>query len=200
MKFFKVSKKVATASIAAGLLLVPLGVMALADDEDTVINANIGSTISITTSGTVDLDITPTEDGSATSDEDTVSVSTNNADGYTLTLANNDSTLTLVGDDGSIAQHTGTFGVPTTLANNSWGYRVDGLGDFGAGPTEAEDNEENLAGLWAGVPANNAPVTINGAGGPVSGDETTVWFGAKADTSKPNGTYTDTVVYTATAL
>lgn len=187
---------------AAILLLVP--VLALAQPyENTVINANIGSTISLTTSGSVGFNIDPTASGSASSAADTVTVSTNNAGGYTLTLEGSSAATSLVDavSTEEIDAHLGTIDSPTTLATNSWGYRADGVGSFGAGPTSPESNQANLSGLWAGVPASGTPDTlINENDPPVSGSAiTTVYYGAKADTSKPVGTYTSTVVYTATA-
>lgn len=199
MKITKL-QKIITASLMATLLVVPAFVSAQAEDEDTIINANIGSTISITTSGTVNLNVTPTLAGAATSSSDTVTVATNNSAGYVLALEDVDADTDL--DDGasnSIAAHAGTIGTPTTLANNSWGYRVDGAGGFGAGPTSAQSSQANLTGTWAGVPANGAADTLKTTASPAAGDTTTVWYGVKADTSKPDGTYTNTVLYTATA-
>jgi hypothetical protein len=170
------------------------------NDDDTVINANIGSTISITTSNTVNLNVTPTLAGSATSASDTITVATNNASGYSLVLENVDNETDLENGASSIPAHTGTFASPSTLANNTWGYRVDSAGDFGAGPTSAENNQANLSGTWAGVPANGAGDTLKTTSSPTAGDVTTVWYGVKADTSNPDGTYSDTVMYTATAL
>lgn len=195
-------RNIVAGGLVVMLLLTPVLVVAQEeDDEDTVINANIGSTISITTSGTVNLNVTPTISGAATSASDTVTVATNNAAGYTLVLENSDDDTNLVNEVvNTIAAHAGTQGTPTTLANNRWGYRVDGVGGFGAGPTDAESNQANLAGTWAGVPENGDANTLKSTSSPTAGDATTVWYGVKADTSNPDGTYTDTVMYTATAL
>lgn len=198
MKITKL-QKIVTAGFVATLLVVPVFVSAQSEDEDTIINANIGSTISITTSGTVNLNVTPTLSGSATSASDTVTVATNNTAGYNLTLEDVDADTDLVNGVNTIDAHTGTQGSPTTLGNNTWGYRVDGVGGFGAGPTAAESNQANLTGSWAGVPAGGSPATIKNTSSPTAGDVTAVWYGVKADTGKPDGTYTDTVLYTATA-
>lgn len=188
----------------AGFVLTALSVVASpiaasAITEDTTINAAIGSTISITTSGTVSINVTPTASGSMSSQSDTVSVSTNNTAGYTLTIANNDTTTNLVNGGNTIAADAGTQASPTSsLTNNRWGYRVDGVGGFGAGATSAESNVASSAYSWAGVPSSASPNTLKNTSTTASGDVTTVWFGVKADTSKPNGTYTDSVVYSAT--
>ena len=191
-------KHVTPVLAAFAVLATPVLASAAVDTENTTINATIGSTITMTTSGTVALAITPDGDGQSSSASDTVSVSTNNASGYYLTLADSDATTTLANGGNSIAAHAGTQGTPTTLANNSWGYRVDGAGGFGAGPASAETNVDTLALTWAGVPATGSPNTLKTTGSTASNDTTTVWYGAKADTSKPNGVYTGTVTYTAT--
>ena len=129
-------------------------VFAASNSSNTVINAAIGSTISISTSGTVTLNITPTASGSATSASDTVSVSTNNATGYTLQLADADATVTLTNGGNTIAAASGTFAAPAALGVNTWGYRIDGAGTFGAGPTSAQSNVASLSGTWAAVPAS----------------------------------------------
>lgn len=182
----------------AVLAVATTPVMASAVTEDTIINATVGSTISMTTSGTVTLNITPDANGQSSSASDSVSVSTNNSAGYTLTLADSDATTTLANGGNTLTAHAGTQGTPTTLANNTWGYRVDSVGGFGVGPTSSETNVDTLALTWAGVPASGSPVTLKTTAATASNDATTVWYGAKADTTKPNGTYTGTVLYTAT--
>ncbi len=187
-------------SIGAGSLFVPATYALPSSSANTIINANIGSTISISTSGTVNLAITPTGTGSATSASDTVSVSTNSSNGYGLQLNDNDANTNLVNGANNIPASTGTWASPiATLANNTWGYRIDGAGSFGTGPTSAQTNVSSLTGKYAAVPALASPQTIKTTATTASGDTTTVWYGAMADTTKPNGTYTDTVVYTATA-
>ena len=187
----------AAVSLGASSLLVPAA-YAVSQTANTVINANIGVTVSISTSGTVNLAITPTSGGSATSASDTVSVSTNDSAGYTLELSSSSAQVTLTNGGNSIAASSGTQTSPVTLANNTWGYRVDGVGGFGSGPTSAQTNQASLSGTWAGIPASGSPNTLKTTATTASGDTTTVWYGAKADTTKPNGTYTDTVTYTAT--
>lgn len=182
-----------------GLVAVPaVRVIAQEDDTDTtVINANIGSTISITSGPAVNLGIVPVSGGAQTSASDTVTVATNNSSGFFLTLENDDANTDLVNGANTIAAHTGTHGTPTALANNTWGYAVPG-GDFDSSYTVIT-NATTSATLWAGVPANGTPVTLKTTAGPASPDDvTTVWYSAKADTTKPDGTYTDTVLYTAT--
>ncbi|MDB5187461.1 MAG: exported protein of unknown function [Candidatus Saccharibacteria bacterium] len=190
--------KAASVLAVMAIVLSPVAAGAAVDTKSTTINATIGSTISMTTSATVAIGITPASSGAASSASDTVTVATNNATGYNLTLADTDATTTLVNGANTIAAHAGTFAAPSTLANNSWGFRVDSAGTFGAGPTIAQTNQANLSGTWAGVPATGSAVTLKTTGATTAGDATTVWYGVKADTTKPSGVYTDSVTYTAT--
>lgn len=190
--------------IVSGLVVATSGVVAPAmanavnTTAGTTINATVSSVISMTTSGTVALAITPTGSGSASSASDTVSVSTNNTAGYNLQLADSDATNTLANGGNTIAAASGTFAAPAAMAVNTWGYRVDGAGTFGAGPTAAQTNVASLAGTWAGVPVSGSPHTIKSTSSVATNDTTTVWYGARVDTSKPNGIYTGTITYTAT--
>lgn len=192
------TKQLALGFAAVAVAVTPVMASAATQSANTTINATIGSTISVTTSGTVALAITPDGNGQSSSASDTVTVNTNNAAGYVLTLADNDATTTLANGGNSLTAHTGTQASPTTLANNTWGYRVVNVGGFGASATSAETNVDTLALTWAGVPATGSPNTLKTTASTATNDVTTVWYGAKADTSKPNGVYTGTVTYTAT--
>lgn len=185
-----------TAFIGASVLMPTA--FAASDSKDTTINAIIGSSISLTTSTTVNLNITPTASGSATSAMDSVKVSTNNTAGYNLQLADKDATVTLTKGVDTIAATSGTFAAPAAMGANSWGWRVDGAGTFGAGVTTAQNNAASLTGTWAAMPASGSPVTIASTSATAVNEETKVWYGAFIDSSKPNGTYTDVVTYTAT--
>lgn len=194
----KVKKVLPMGVVALAVALSPIVASAAADTKSTTINATINSVISMTTSGTVAFSITPASGGIASSNSDTVTVSTNNSTGYNLTLSNNDTTLTLANGGNTIAAHSGTWATPTTLANNSWGYRIVNLGNFGATATSPETNVANLTGTWAGVPSSASAQTLKSTGSTASGDVTTVLYGVKADTTKASGVYTDSVTYTAT--
>jgi len=196
MKNKKTAAMVSVVLVLAGLV-IPVAVYAAVDSETTTINANLGSTISITTSGSVTLNVTPVSGGSQTSASDTVSVSTNNSTGYYLTLADSDADTDLENGANAIVAHAGTQASPTALANNRWGYRVDGAGGFSTGGA-VENNVTSSSITYAGVPASGSPNTIKTTGTTASGDTTTVWYAVKADTTNPNGTYSDTVTYTAT--
>lgn len=172
-------------------------VIASAATADTTVNAVVGSTITITTSGTVTINLTPTSGGVVSSASDTVTVNTNNTAGYILTLADQDTNTSLVNGSDTIAAHTGTQAAATALATNSWGYAVGGVDDFDPSYSAETDNGSSTSN-WAGVPSSAAPNTIKTTAATATNDVTTVWYGVKVDSSKPNGTYSDIVTYTAT--
>lgn len=194
-------QRVTSATIAMsvfGLAVTPAIASAVSDSADTTINANIGSAISITTSTTVAIGLTPTAGGVVSSASDTVTVNTNEMLGYTLTLSSADTDTDLVSGGNEIVAHAGTFGSPTALANNTWGYRIVGAGGFGSTAYSGETNAGSSTSTWAGMSSSASPTTIKTTSSPATGDATTVWYGVKATASQPNGTYSDTVTYTAT--
>jgi len=180
------------------LLLGPIAAGAVSSTANTTITAALASTISVTSSSTLTLNVTPASGGSQTTDKDVVSVTTNNATGYALTLSDTDSNNNLVNGGNTIAATTGTYASPVILPNNSWGYRVDSLGSFGAGPTTATTNQTSNALLFAAVPVLASPQQIKTTATTASSDVTNVWYSVKVDGTKPNGNYSDQVVYTAT--
>jgi hypothetical protein len=188
----------ATVVAVAGTVLIPAASFAAVDTKSTTIDAVIASVISMTTSGTVTINITPTGVGSASSSSDTVSVSTNRAAGYNLKISDTDTTLTLQNGANTLAAASGTYAAPAALGNNTWGWRIDGAGTFGAGPTSAQTNQASLSGTWAAIPSSASPTTVKTTATTATNDTTTVWYGAMADTTKVDGTYTDSVTYTAT--
>lgn len=182
------------------IVLVVFPAMAAANTATTTITAQISSTISaFTTSSAITLGpFTPIVGGTQASASDTITVSTNAINGYSLTLQSNTASTNLVNGANTIATSAGTTASPVTLVNNTWGWREDSLSGFGAGPTNA--GNANSA-TYAAFPATGAPVTLTArASGPYSSNVHTVWYSVKADTSKPNGNYVNTALYTATAL
>jgi len=199
-KIIKLQAAAAGVGVAAlaAFAVVP-GAFAASNSDSTTITANLGSTISVSSGPSVTLNVTPTAGGSITTASDTVTVSTNESNGYTLALSTSTATTALTGSPtGSIPASAGTQAVPVSLAANTWGYRVDGQGGFGAGPTTVVNNQATESHTWAGVPAVSAANIINTTTGAASGESTTVWYGLNATTASAGGTYTNTVVYTAT--
>jgi hypothetical protein len=190
--------------LGATLIVAAFGIIAVpgitgAATANTTINSSIGSTISVTSSGTVTANVTPTSSGAQTIAEDTVAVSTNNTTGYTLQVSDSDTTTTLVSGSNSIPAASGTVGSPVAQTVNTWGFRVDGLGGFGAGPTSAQSSAAIGSIKFAGMPASTSPVTIKTTSTTAASDQTSVWYGVAANTSQPAGSYSGQVTYTATA-
>lgn len=155
--------------------------------------------ISISTSGTVSLNVTPAPAGACTTQSDNVSVLTDDPNGYTLTLANSSTNQSLVNGSATINTTNATQASPAALAANSWGYRVDGIGGFGSGPTSSQTNINLNSTTFAQVPASNAPPDVL-ANTSVAADpavSTTVWYSVCANTTETSGTYLSQVTYSA---
>lgn len=157
--------------------------------------------ISLTSNGTISVDVTPTSTGRCTIQSDTASVLTDDSNGYTLTLADSSTNTALDDGSGTIPATTATFASPAALTANKWGYRVDGLGSFGSGPTTAQSNIAPPSSTFAGIKASNltADTIATTATAANPAQTTIVWYGACADTSVSSGTYTTQVTYTAVA-
>lgn len=187
----------ASALLITGVVSSPIIASAASNSANTTINASVGSTIGITTGTTVALSLTPTAGGVVSSSSDTVTVNSNNTSGYTLTLADSDANVNLTSGGNSISAHSGTFASPSALSANTWGYAVANTGGFDASYS-SESNNATSSSVWAGVPASGAPVQLKTTTGAAVNDTTTVWYGARATSSQPGGTYSGTVTYTAT--
>jgi hypothetical protein len=189
--------------LGAAMLAGAVGLPAVAGaaTTSTTINSAISSVISVFTSnGTVTANVTPTGAGAQTIASDTLTVSTNDTLGYTLQIADSDATTTLTSGGNTIPASSGSQGTPVAQSANTWGYRVDSVGGFGAGPTSGQSSAAISGTIkFAGMPANSSPNTIKTTATTASNDTTTVWYGVAANTSQPTGTYSDTITYTATA-
>jgi hypothetical protein len=155
--------------------------------------------ITLTSSTSIAANITPSGSTKCSVVKDDVSVRTGSSTGYTLQLSDTDTNTNLVRTGGgTIAATSGTRNVSTVLSANTWGYRVDGVGSFGAGPTSAATNASIPTSTYAGVPvygsSDSIATTATAASVAVI---TPVWYGICSNTSIPAGTYTDTVLYTA---
>lgn len=189
--------------VSLAVIASPALVSAAFDTENTVVSVSVGSVISVTTDSTVAISLTPTAGGVVSSNSDTVLVSTNNATGYNLGVADSDATTTLASGGNNFPASSGTKAAPIALANNTWGFAVatatTGIGTNGFDASySAESNNASSTSKWAGMPASGAPVMLKTTATTATSDSTTVWYAAKATTAQPNGTYTGTVTYTAT--
>lgn len=198
MKKQRILKHLTIASLSLAsfaFIAAPLGVKA----ADTTVSVSVSGVLTtFTTSGTVTLGaLTPNATGTQSINNDVVTVGTNDTDGFTLTLNDADTTYTLASGGNSFANSSATPASPAALSNNTWGWRVDSLGGFGAGPTGAASNAAPSSLTFAGIPANASPYTLRTTSATGS-QATNVWYSARANDSQPTGTYTNTVTYTAT--
>lgn len=158
--------------------------------------------ISLSSSGSVALDITPSGASTLCSvQSDSVTATTNSSTGYTVTVTDGDTATTLnSGGGATIATTSGTATSPTTLTANKWGYRIDGIAGFGAGPTGALSSGSIPVLTFAGIPASNGtPDTVRTTSSADTGTVSTpVWYGLCVDSTITAGSYADNIVYTAT--
>lgn len=157
--------------------------------------------VSLTSSGSINLNITPSAGTTCTVGSDSVAVTTDSSSGYTLQLNDTDTANQLAGaaTGSSIPATSATSGSPAALSAGHWGYRVDGMGSFGAGPTSALSNGAVPGVTFAAVPlSSGTPDTIATTSVPADpAVTTTVWYGVCASTAQASDTYTDNVTYTA---
>jgi hypothetical protein len=188
-------------ALGLSLLLVVFAVSSTTHAVSTSVSSTISSVISLfTSSGTVNINATPTSGGVQTIANDVITVSTNDSSGYTLKLAETGAGTTLLSGSNTIAAISGTQASPAYETAGTWGYRVDSIGGFGAGPTSSVSNAAISATLkFAPVPVTASPDTIKTTATTASSDTTNVWYGVAVNTSTPSGTYTNSVTYTATA-
>lgn len=203
----RIARQIMAGGVVLLLLFIFVGGRAYADTTDSTVygggsygGCNYGScTITLTSGSSISLDILPTQTGKCTVKSDTASVLTDNPNGYDLTMTTSTTDTAMIGSSASINTSSGTAAAPTTLAMNTWGYRVDGLSGFGSGPTGAQDSGNVPSVTFAGVaPSDQVGVSLassTGAADPA--EDTVVWYGACVDASTPAGTYTTTVLYTA---
>lgn len=181
-------------------VVIALPLVAEAATASTTISSVVSATISLSTSGTVNINVTPTGAGVQTISNDVATVSTNDVAGYTLQLAETGASSNLVSGGNTIAPSSGSQTTPAVETANSWGYRVDSIGGFGAGPTSGVSNAAISGTIkFAAVPATASPNTIKTTAITATNDTTNVWYGIAANTTAPSGTYTNSVTYTATA-
>ena len=201
-------KRIASIAIVVSLLFIFSNPLVAATTNGDYGEGTYGScaygaacSISITSSGSVSLNVAPTTSGVCTTQSDSVAVLTDDANGYMLTMNDNSTNTALLNGGSSISSTTGTFASPAALTDNSWGYRVDSLGSFGSGPTTSQSNTALNSTTFAAIEASNVtPDTL--ASTSTAADPavtTTVWYGVCADSTIPSGSYTTQVTYTALA-
>lgn len=191
--------------LAGGIFLSGENVRADTTDSATYGSGGFGKcdygacTITLTSGGTTNVNVVPTTTGKCAVQSDTPSVLTDSSTGYSLTMTTSTTNNAMTGSSGSIAASSGTSAAPTTLAMNTWGYRVDGVAGFGAGPTSSQASGSVPSTSFAGVPPSNLAGTIVASSNSIANPavSTTVWYGVCANSSAAAGNYSVVVTYTA---
>ena len=177
--------------LVLGAMLFPsLPTAVQAEESGSTANLNVESAVAITLPDTVAIDVTPTPDGTFSSSNVNLSVSTNNNSGYALYFAttgddnhmhsqNQATTETIAPVSGSVTQ--------ATFANNTWGYNL----------RAASEGDANASTQYQAVPTSG-DTALKTTSAP-SNDSYNLTFGAKVNTSIPSGTYTNTVAVSVVA-
>ena len=177
--------------LVLGAMLFPsLPTAVQAEESGSTANLNVESAVAITLPDTVAIDVTPTPDGTFSSSNVKLSVSTNNNSGYALYFAttgddnhmhsqNQATTETIAPVSGSVTQ--------ATFANNTWGYNL----------RAASEGDANADTRYQAVPESGG-TALKTTSAP-SNDSYNLTFGAKVNTSLPSGTYTNTVAVSVVA-
>ena len=184
---------------ALAAMTLPFAAVADTVTTNTDVNLTINPVISSYTSGpTVTLGaITPDTTGKQSIASDSVTANTNDTAGLTMTMASSTAVTTMVSGSNTIAATGGTPAAPVALTNGTWGWRIDSLGTFGAGPTSVISNAAPNAGTFAAMPATGSPYTIHTTA--TTGSTTrTVWYSSRVNNAQAVGAYTATVTYTIT--
>ena len=171
---------------------------------DTEVALNIDSVINISAPTTATLNCTPGATAAAAqlcTTTATVGVGTNNITGYTLQMnATNGSPTALTNSAASPAATIPTLSQAYSSANfpvNSWGY-TGGLDK--SSETGGYNCSANYCPVLAyeSTSSNYAPNhVIKVTDAPAVTSNTNITFGAKVDISKPSGTYSTSVTFTA---
>lgn len=154
--------------------------------------------ISLGSSGEVNLSLMSSAGTSCSVANDAVTVSTRSSTGYNVTLSTITpaQTLTGAGNSETIDPISGTDAAPVTLEPNTWGYRVD-AGNFGVGPTSSMTNVAVSGLTFAEVPSPGYPSYVASSNAAATNATTNVWYGVCVDSAKVADTYTNDLVYTA---
>ena len=153
-----------------GLMLFPaLPDSASAEETTSKLSLAISPTLSLSLQDTVNLNVTPTQNGTFSSSTATLAISTNNETGYSLYMATSNGNNTLT------SQNPNTTDTISAISSD----------------------ENGIPSTYQAVPTDNtiALTTTSTA----SSDSYNLTFGAKVDTSLPSGTYSNQVIVSAVA-
>ncbi len=182
MKFVNQSLRKLLSLFLAGLALVASAVIPLAQASPYgmgIYSANVpyGSetSIALSTTGNVNMQVTPTEAGTLVTATNTVTVTSTDVVGYKLYISSLTSSNMVNGPSTISASSNVTA---AALASNTWGYNTDASSNF--------------------IGSTTTDTLIKTANGPyTAGDPTTVTYGLNVNHAKAAGKYTTAIVYTA---
>ena len=163
-----------------------------AEEAESKVSLSVAPVISLSLQDTVAVEVTPTQDGTFSSNTAALSISTNNETGYSLYLAtdNGENTLTSQNPGTSsviAAVNGGENGVISTdFGNNTWGYNL------------SQDSVSDTT-AYKAVPTANGDTALISTSSPTEADNYNLTFGTKVDTSLPSGTYSNDVVVSVVA-
>ena len=165
---------------------------AQAEEAESKVSLSVAPVISLSLQDTVAVEVTPTQDGTFSSNTAALSISTNNETGYSLYMAtgNGENTLTSQNpgtSDVISAVNGGDNGVTSAnFTNNTWGYNLS---------QEAVSD----ATAYKAVPTATGDTALITTSSPTEADTYNLTFGTKVDTSLPSGTYSNDVVVSVVA-
>ena len=163
---------------------------ASAEETTSKLSLAISPTLSLSLQDTVNLNVTPTQNGTFSSSTATLSISTNNETGYSLYMATSNGKNTLASQNPNTTDTISAIssdenGIPSAdFPSNTWGYSLDE-----AAPTNTT--------TYQAVPTDNTTALTTTS--TASNDSYNLTFGAKIDTSLSSGTYSNQVIVSAVA-
>lgn len=163
-----------------------------AEEAESKVSLSVAPVISLSLQDTVAVEVTPTQDGTFSSNTAALSISTNNETGYSLYLATGNGENTLTSQNPGVsnvisAVNGGDNGIASTnFGNNTWGYNLS---------QEAVSDTT----VYKAVPTANGDTAIITTESPTEADTYNLTFGTKVDTSLPSGTYSNDVIVSVVA-
>ena len=149
---------------------------AQAEEAESKVSLSVAPVISLSLQDTVAVEVTPTQDGTFSSNTAALSISTNNETGYSLYLATSNGENTLTSQNPGIsnvisAVNGGDNGVTSSnFGNNTWGYNL------------SQDSVSDAT-AYKAVPTANGDTAIITTSSPTEADTYNLTFGTKVDTS-----------------
>ena len=181
-----------TLLILGAMVFPALPQSAQAEEAESKVSLSVAPVISLSLQDTVAVEVTPTQDGTFSSNTAALSISTNNETGYSLYMATGNGKNTLTSQNPSIsnvisAVNGGEDGVVSAnFDNNTWGYNL------------SQDSVSDTT-AYKAVPTATGDTALISTASPTEADTYNLTFGTKVDTSLPSGTYSNDVVVSVVA-